>query len=66
MNNIRVGSVVSVRGNFGMGKPKKVVVLGISEKNKKPLFDYVLETKLGGLEFGSWAYFNQIDRIIQY
>ena len=40
MNNIRVGSVVSVRDNFGMGKPKKVVVLGISEKNGKPLFDY--------------------------
>lgn len=71
MKTIRIGSVVSVRDNFGMGKPKKVIVLGISEKNGKPLFDYEDTSnfstyKTSGLEFGKWAYFNQIDRIIKY
>ena len=67
MNNVRVGSVVSVRDNFGIGKPKKVIVLGISEKNGKPLFDYEDNNlMIGNIKASRWAYFNQIEKVIKY
>ena len=65
--NIKIGSVVYVRGDFGLGRPQKVVVTGISEKNGKPLFDYEDNNlMIGGLKAGRWAYFNQIERIVNY
>ena len=65
--DIKIGSVVYVRGNFGFDEPQKVVVTGISEKNGKPLFDYEDNNlMIGGLKAGRWAYFNQIEKVIKY
>ena len=65
--NIKIGSIVYVRGGFGLNEPKKVVVMGISEKNGKPLFDYEDNNlMIGDIKASRWAYFNQIEKVIKY
>ena len=54
---IRVGSIVLVKPDFGMGSPKKVTVEGLDEKDGRPLFDY---------DGDSWAYVSQIIRVVKY
>lgn len=54
---IRVGSIVLVRGGFGMEPSRKVTVEGLDEKDGKPLFDY---------DGDSWAYTSQIIKVIKY
>ena len=54
---IRVGSIVLVRGGFGMEPSRKVTVEGLDEKDGKPLFDY---------DEDSWAYTSQIIKVIKY
>jgi len=58
LKDIRQGSVVIVRGDFGSGAPKRVSVLEVHEdiKNGRPGIDYD----------GSWAYLTQIDRVVSY
>jgi len=58
LKDIRVGSVVIVRGDFGMGKPRQVVVEAVEAdiKNGRPGIDYD----------GSWAYLTQVDRVVTY
>jgi len=58
LSDIRVGSVVRVRDNFGMGSPKTVTVTGVDEdiKNGRPGIDYD----------DSWAYLTQVDRVVSY
>jgi hypothetical protein len=58
LKDIRVGSVVIVRGDFGMGKPRQVVVENVDAdiKNGRPGIDYD----------GSWAYLTQVDRVVTY
>lgn len=58
LKNIREGSVVVVRGDFGSGAPRKVVVEAVEAdiKNGRPGIDYE----------GSWAYLSQVDRVVQY
>ena len=58
LNQIRVGSVVVVRGDFGTGKPQQVVVETVDEdiKNGRPGIDYA----------DSWAYLTQVDRVVKY
>jgi hypothetical protein len=58
IEDIRVGSVVIVRGNFGNGQPQRVVVEAVEDdiKNGRPGIDYD----------GSWAYLNQVDRVVKY
>lgn len=58
ISDIRVGSRVIVRENFGMGKPREVVVEGVEDdiKNGRPGIDYD----------GSWAYLDQVDRVVKY
>jgi len=58
LKDIREGSVVIVRGNFGNGKPQRAVVTGVDEdiKNGRP-----------GIDYGdSWAYLTQVDRVVEY
>jgi hypothetical protein len=58
LKDIREGSVVIVRGNFGSGAPQRVVVTGLDEdiKNGRP-----------GIDYGdSWAYLTQVDRVVTY
>jgi len=58
LSDIREGSIVRVRDNFGNGSPRNVTVTGVDEdiKNGRPGIDYD----------DSWAYLTQVDRVIQY
>jgi hypothetical protein len=58
LKDIREGSVVVVRGDFGSGAPRQVVVEAVEAdiKNGRPGIDYA----------GSWAYLSQVDRVVQY
>jgi hypothetical protein len=58
LKDIREGSIVVVRGDFGSGAPKRVVVEAVEAdiKNGRPGIDYA----------GSWAYLTQVDRVVQY
>ena len=56
--DIREGSVVIVRGNFGNGPEERVLVEEVHEdvKNGRPGIDYE----------GSWAYLTQVMRVVTY
>jgi hypothetical protein len=58
ISDIREGSRVIVRDNFGTGKPREVTVLGVEDdiKNGRPGIDYD----------DSWAYLTQVDRVVKY
>jgi hypothetical protein len=58
LKDIREGSVVVVRGNFGSGEPRRVVVKAVEAdiKNGRPGIDYDR----------SWAYLTQVDRVVSY
>jgi hypothetical protein len=58
LEDIREGSVVIVRGNFGTGVPQKVTVAVVEEdvKNGRPGICYD----------ESWAYLTQVDRVVTY
>jgi hypothetical protein len=58
LKDIRQGSVVIVRGDFGSGAPKRVVVEAVEAdiKNGRPGIDYD----------SSWAYLTQVDRVVSY
>ena len=58
LKDIREGSIVIVRGDFGSGKPQRVVVEAVEAdiKNGRPGIDYE----------GSWAYLTQVDRVVTY
>jgi len=58
LSDIRIGSRVIVRDNFGMGTPREVTVVGLEEdiKNGRPGIDYD----------ESWAYLSQVDRVVKY
>jgi hypothetical protein len=58
LKDIRVGSRVIVRDNFGTGRPREVTVLDLDEdiKNGRPGIDYD----------ESWAYLTQVDRVVTY
>jgi hypothetical protein len=58
LKDIREGSVVVVRGDFGSGAPRRVVVEAVESniKNGRPGIDYD----------GSWAYLSQVDRVVSY
>jgi hypothetical protein len=58
ISDIREGSRVIVRDNFGTGKPREVTVLGVEDdiKNGRPGIDYD----------ESWAYLTQVDRVVKY
>ncbi len=62
LSDIRVGSVVVVRGDFGMGRPMSVVVDAVEEdvKNGRPGIDYSTD------DFDGWAYLTQVDRVVTY
>ena len=63
LKDIKVGSIIIVRGNFGRELPKKARVTGISKdgKNGSAVIDY----KDGGT-WEMWAYLHQIDAVVKY
>lgn len=64
LSDIRVGSIVMVRGNFGTDKPVKAKVEAVLKniKNGRPGIDYVIEST--GDE--RWAYMHQIDSVVKF
>jgi hypothetical protein len=58
IQDIREGSVVIVRSNFGSGPAQRVTVTEVEEdiKNGRPGICYD----------ESWAYLTQVDRVITY
>jgi hypothetical protein len=58
IEDIREGSVVIVRGNFGQGPAQQVVVENVEDdiKNGRPGIDYA----------DSWAYLTQVERVVTY
>jgi hypothetical protein len=56
--DLREGSVVIVRGNFGNGPEERVKVEGLDRdiKNGLPGIDYN----------GHWAYLSQVQRVVSY
>lgn len=58
LKDLRVGSVVIVRSAFGTGKPQRVTVQEVEGdiKNGRPGICYD----------DSWAYLNQVDRVVIY
>jgi hypothetical protein len=58
IQDIRVGSVVIVRGCFGQGEPERVVVTDV---------DTDIKNGIPGIDYGShWAYINQVVRVVTY
>jgi hypothetical protein len=58
LKDIRVGSIVIVRGDFGNGKPVKVEVLEV---------DKDIKNGIPGIEYDdSWAYLHQVERVVVY
>lgn len=58
LKDIREGSIVIVRGDFGSGRPQAVTVTEIDSniKNDRPGICYDK----------SWAYLTQVDRVVSY
>jgi hypothetical protein len=58
LKEIRRGSVVVVRGDFGNAPARRVTVEEVHEdiKNGRPGIDYD----------SSWAYLTQVDRVVSY
>jgi hypothetical protein len=58
LENIRKGSIVIVRGNFGSGPEERVKVEEVDSdiKNGMPGIDYD----------GHWAYLSQVQRVVSY
>lgn len=58
LEDIRVGSIVMVRGSFGLDKPTQVTVQDVQEdiKNGRPGIDYE----------EAWAYLDQVVRVVKY
>ena len=64
LTDIREGSIVMVRGNFGQGFAVKAVVEAVDSniKNSRPGIDY---TAVGATS-GNWAYLSQVDSVVKY
>jgi len=64
LKDIRPGSIVMVRGNFGTGAPVRAVVDSVESniKNHLPGIDYTAQ----GASTGHWAYLHQVSVVIQY
>jgi len=64
LKDIREGTIVYVRTNFGTGPSVKATVTEVCEnvKNGRPGIDYQVQ----GQEYGSWAYLDQVQTVYKY
>lgn len=64
LKDMRIGSKVIVRGNFGTGAPHTGIVDEIETdiKNGYPGIGY----KIPGIAGGNWAYLSQVERVVKY
>ncbi|MDQ8704894.1 hypothetical protein RCO28_20705 [Streptomyces sp. LHD-70] len=58
-----VGSLVSLRPNFGTARPVRARIDGHGEKNGRALVDYSF--RLNGRTEARWAYMSQIDAVLR-
>ena len=56
MNKLKIGSIVKVRGGFGLDHEEYIEISGFGEKNGKKLIEYGFR----------WAYYNQIVSVYKY
>lgn len=65
IKQVREGSVVYVRGNFGTGPAQRVVVTGVESdiKNGYPGIDYYPESDPSDQR---WAYLDQVQSVYRY
>jgi hypothetical protein len=63
IKDLRAGSIVILRPDFGSGNPVQVMITGVEEqgKNGKDVVDYVYPDGAR-----RWAYTHQIDKVIEY
>ena len=66
LSDVKVGSIVWVRGNFGGGQSVQAIVEEVDDdiKNGIPGIGYVLKNSTD--KNGSWAYLHQVDRVVKY
>lgn len=64
LKDLREGSIVYVRTNFGTGPAVRATVVEVCEdvKNGRPGIDYEIE----GQDHGSWAYLDQVQAVYKY
>lgn len=58
-NDIRDGSMIQIRPDFGSGEPITVEVIGIGTHKGKVVVDY-------NLAGPRWAYLSQIDKVVTF
>lgn len=64
VSDVREGSLVMVRGNFGGGFATLGKVLEVEDdiKNGLPGIGYIIEKET----HGNWAYMSQVDSVVKY
>jgi hypothetical protein len=64
LGDVREGSIVMVRGNFGSGFAVRARVDAVEAdiKNRRPGIDYTAV----GARTGNWAYLSQVDSVVEY
>lgn len=64
LSDVRVGSMVMVRGNFGDAGAVRARVTAVEAdiKNHRPGIDYTAV----GAKSGNWAYLSQVDSVVEY
>jgi hypothetical protein len=62
INQIRIGSVVRVRPDFGMSEPVEVTVMEAEEDIKNGRPGIVYKTP----HYDRWAYLSQVDAVVTY
>ena len=56
MNKLKIGSIVKVRGGFGLDNEEYIEISGFGKKNGRQLIEYGFR----------WAYYNQIVSVYKY
>lgn len=64
LNDVREGSMVMVRGDFGNGFAVRARITAVEAniKNGRPGIDYTAV----GASSGNWAYLGQVDSVVEY
>jgi hypothetical protein len=63
LNQVREGSIVYVRGDFGQARAQRVTVTEVEADVKNGLPGICYVTELGD---DHWAYITQVDRVVTY
>lgn len=64
LSEVREGSVIQIRGDFGSGKSVRAVVTGVEKDIKNGIPGIVYKIPKSGHEY--WAYLEQVDKVLKY